>query len=182
MRNQAGSSFQGGRDKELLCAPTPLEQRSPRIRSAGHGSHSGGRELCSARIPLSGLRPQPEPLHTTLCCFVQRHGGPHPASRTLTLWLRSRGQTASWQQLGRNGRQHMLHVLLHGPVDVWRCLLGALRSSLAPFSALLALKPTGTSHSECLACLHSPGPRSLRRSRSHAHRKSSSAAKWDRGD
>ena len=55
---------------------------------------------------------------------------PHP--RTLTpLWSRSRFQTASWQRLGQHGRQHVLHVLLHGPVGVWRGLLGALRSPLA---------------------------------------------------
>ena len=41
----------------------------------------------------------------------------------------------------------MLHVLLHGPVGVWRGLLGALRSPLA----LLALKRTDLAH-----CPHSP--------------------------
>ena len=71
---------------------------------------------------------------------------PHP--RTLTpLWSRSRFQTASWQRLGQHGRQHLLHVLLHGPVGVWRGLLGALRSPLA----LLALKRTDLAH-----CPHSP--------------------------
>ena len=83
---------------------------------------------------------------------------PHP--RTLTpLWSRSRFQTASWQRLGQHGRQHVLHVLLHGPVGVWRGLLGALRSPLA----LLALKRTDLAH-----CPHSPShPDSLSDPLSH---------------
>ena len=74
----------------------------------------------------------PEPLHTQVTKCVQTRCLPHPASPTLTPWSRSPFQTASWQRLGRHGRQHMLHVLLHGPVDVRRRLLGALLSPLAP--------------------------------------------------
>ena len=53
----------------------------------------------------------------------------------------------------------MLHVLLHGPVGVWRGLLGALRSPLA----VLALKRTDLAH-----CHHSPShPDSLSDPRKH---------------
>ena len=82
--------------------------------------------------PPTATKCTPESLHTQRCCLTKFDVASSPPRRTLTpLWSRSRFQTASWQRLGQHGRQHVLHVLLHGPVGVWRGLLGALRSPLA---------------------------------------------------
>ena len=113
---------------------------------AVHGSGSGAIMRGTFRAVFIGSRPSvaspsgtphsaqcpPEPLHTQVTKCVQTRCLPHPAPPPLTPWSRSPFQTASWQRLGRHGRQHMLHVLLHGPVDVRRRLLGALLSPLAP--------------------------------------------------
>ena len=82
--------------------------------------------------PPTATKCTPQSLHTQRCCLTKFDVASSPPRRTLTpLWSRSHFQTASWQRLGQHGRQHLLHVLLHGPVGVWRGLLGALRSPLA---------------------------------------------------
>ena len=157
---------------------------------AVHGSGSGAIMRGTFLAVFIGSRPSvaspsgtphsaqcpPEPLHTQVTKCVQTRCLPHPASPTLTPWSRSPFQTASWQRLGRHGRQHMLHVLLHGPVDVRRRLLGALLSPLAPLrSPPPSITPMRHTRSASVPTRCSTRP--LRRSRSHARTETSAVAK-----
>ena len=151
-----------GASGAVLVSDSELEQRKGEVGVPVHGSGSGatvrgtlgavfigaGPPLPPPPAPPTATKCTPESLHTQRCCLTKFDTASSPPRQTLTpLWSRSRFQTASWQRLGQHGRQHVLHVLLHGPVGVWGGLLGALRSPLAH----LALKRTDLAH-----CPHSP--------------------------
>ena len=114
--------------------PPHSAHTSPGITA--HTAPAASPNLCRHGVSPTLTSPHPDPLVALAC-----------------------SDRESWQRLGQHGRQHMLHVLLHGPVDVWRRLLGALRSLGLPFEALLALKHTDAAHPMCERP-HSPSHRS----------------------